>query len=250
MTTKDMTAGSYRYIPGVMQYSAGVAPLPGYRIVRARFSRTVPMAEGFERIAAHLDAVGRPKAAFCACEMRSPGQFSEEGFAAFNGAYAGTLRAWGVMTGDDNPVARSNVCPEIDAPAEPGFHAFSYTVETADAAPTFVIAGSGEAPEGKGNYRDHIVRLGETSADALREKAAFVLGEMERRMGFFGAGWKDTTAVQIYSVHDIHPFLADELGRRGALANGATWHFNRPPVVDLEYEMDCRRVLDEVVLTV
>jgi hypothetical protein len=27
-----------------------------------------------------------------------------------------------------------------------------------------------------------------------------------------------------------------------------TWHFARPPVIDLEYEMDCRRVLREVVI--
>ena len=29
---------------------------------------------------------------------------------------------------------------------------------------------------------------------------------------------------------------------------GLTWHFARPPVIDLEYEMDCRRVLREVVI--
>jgi hypothetical protein len=29
-----------------------------------------------------------------------------------------------------------------------------------------------------------------------------------------------------------------------------TWHFNRPPVVDLEYEMDCRRVHIERVVEV
>ena len=42
--------------------------------------------------------------------------------------------------------------------------------------------------------------------------------------------------------------LANELGRRGVLRSGLTWHFNRPPVVDLEYEMDCRRVHIEHVV--
>jgi len=46
----------------------------------------------------------------------------------------------------------------------------------------------------------------------------------------------------VYTVHDIHPFLADEIVRRGAARNGLTWHFNRPPVVDLDFEMDCRGV--------
>jgi hypothetical protein len=49
-------------------------------------------------------------------------------------------------------------------------------------------------------------------------------------------------------VHDIYPFMADEIVRRGAERNGLTWHFARPPVRDLEYEMDCRGVATERVL--
>jgi hypothetical protein len=44
-----------------------------------------------------------------------------------------------------------------------------------------------------------------------------------------------TTATQVYTVHDIHPFRADEIVRRGAERSGLTWHFNQPPVVQLEY---------------
>jgi hypothetical protein len=75
-----------------------------------------------------------------------------------------------------------------------------------------------------------------------------VLGEMERRMAFFDAGWEDTTSVQLYTVHDVHPFLGDELANRGAARHGVTWHHTRPPVVDLDYEMDCRRLLTERVI--
>ncbi len=144
-------------------------------------------------------------------------------------------------------MARSNVCPAIDPPAEPSFHAFSYTETALEAAPSFVIAGSGEVPEGRGNYCDHIVRLGDVTPAGLREKARFVLGEMERRMAALGFGWRDTTATQLYTVHDIYPFLADEIVRRGAARSGLTWHYDRPPVVDLEYEMDCRGVSVERV---
>ena len=31
-------------------------------------------------------------------------------------------------------------------------------------------------------------------------------------------------------------------------ANGLTWHYARPPVRDLEYEMDCRAVAEERVI--
>ncbi|WP_151446142.1 2-amino-5-chloromuconate deaminase CnbZ [Lacisediminimonas profundi] len=247
-STIAFAPGNYRFVPGVFQYSAGVVAEPGYRIERVRFQRPVALAEGFDRIAAILTAAGRPLTAFCACELRSPAPFDEVSFAAFNRIYVGTLEKWGVFDGVTNPVARSNVCPEIDPPSTPSFYAFCYTVPDAAAAPSFVVAGSGEAPEGKGSYRDHTIRLGDTSPDGLRAKARWVLGEMENRMGAMGFGWKDTTVSQLYTVHDVHPFLADELVRRGAMAGGLTWHFNRPPVRDLDYEMDCRAISVERIV--
>jgi hypothetical protein len=249
MSTAIFPPGGYRYIPAVFQYSGGVAAEPGHEIVRVRFHRLLPLAQGFARIERTIQEAGRPLAAFCACELRSPAPFTEDGFRAFNEVYAGTLRRWGVMSGDTNPVARSNVCPEIDPPAEPSFYAFCFTIAAPAPLPTFVVAGSGEAVEGKSNYRDHTVRFGETSADAIRDKARFVLGEMERRLSLLGFAWADTTANQVYTVHDLHPFLAGEIVRRGAARAGLTWHYARPPVRDLEYEMDCRAIAEERVIT-
>jgi hypothetical protein len=157
------------------------------------------------------------------------------------------LQKWGLFDGKVNPVARSNVCPEIDPPPEPSFHAFSFTV-AAEAAPSFVIAGSAEAREGGASYRERTVRHGETTPEAMREKARYVLGELERRLAAFGAGWADATATQVYTVHDLHSFLADEIVRRGAARAGLTWHYARPPVQGLEYEMDCRSVGRESVV--
>jgi hypothetical protein len=248
--TTAFAAGGYRYIPAVFQYSGGVAAEPGHEILRVRFHQPAPLAQGFEKAARVIREAGRPLTAFCACELRSPAPFSEGGFRAFNEIYAGTLRQWGVMQGDTNPVARSNVCPEIEKPPEPAFHAFCFTIEARDASPTFVVAGSGEAVEGKGNYRDHTVRFGDTSPDAIAEKARFVLGEMERRLSLLGFSWADTTAAQVYTVHDLHPFLPGEIVRRGAAHAGLTWHYARPPVRDLEYEMDCRGIRTERVIFV
>ena len=245
--TIALADAGYRFIPAVFQYSAGVAALPGFRIERARFAEPVPMAEGWRRIAAHLAALGRPRTAFCACELRSPAPFTEEGFIAFNRGYAAVLGEWGVLREGRNPVARSNVCPEIAPPAEPGFHAFCYTLPAPEAA-SFVVSGSGETREGQGNYRDHTVAPGDTSPVGMRAKARFVLGEMERRMAALGAGWGATTAVQAYTVHDIHPFLAEEVVRRGAARHGLTWQFCRPPVTGLDFEMDCRSLPLERVL--
>ncbi|WP_421998621.1 2-amino-5-chloromuconate deaminase CnbZ [Reyranella sp.] len=243
--------GGYDFIKGVFQYSGGVAARPGLEIERARFARPLPLAEGFAAVEAHLKSVGRPVSAFCACELRSPAPFTEDGFAAFNRVYAGTLDRWGVLREGVNPVARTNVCPELDKPPVPSFYAFSYTVPAAAGTPrTFVASGSGEAPEAKGTYRDNAIRLGDTSRDGLREKARWVLGEMERRMAALGFAWADATGAHLYTVHDVHPFLAEELAARGAMKAGLSWHFARPPVEVLDYEMDVRGVLRERVLPV
>src|SRR5262245_54155661 len=149
MTTVDFAAGGYRYIPAVFQYSGGVAASPGFAIRRVRFQTPVPIAKGFAEIKRFITAAGRPLTSFCACELRSPAPFDDSGFRAFNQNYVVTLREWGIMQGRDdeerNPVARSNVCPEIDPPGGPSFHAFCFTVESKGAAPSFVVAGSGEA---------------------------------------------------------------------------------------------------------
>ena len=244
-------AGGYRTIPGVFQYSGGVAAEPGFAIERVTFRHAPRLAQGFQGVEDYLAAIGRPLTAFCACELRSPAQFSEAGFIAFNQHYCETLARWGIYDPATkfNPVARSNVCPLLGGPAEPMFHAFSYTVPAGvDQDGTFVNSGSGEAPEGKGAYGKFIVRRGETSPDAMADKARSVLGEMERRMTLLGRTWRDTTATQIYTIHPIHGFLGSEIVARGAARNGVVWHLARPPVVELEYEMDCRGVLTERML--
>ncbi len=173
----------YRYIPGPFQYSAGVAALPGYAIERVRFANPVPLEDGFRRIEAFLDGMALSLTAFCACELRSPAPFTDAGFIAFNRIYVGTLERWGIVANDRNPVARSNVCPAIEPPATPSFHAFCYVTPAAEAPHSFVVAGSGESQEGSGPYRDKTIRYGETSPAAIEEKGRYVLDVMGQRRG-------------------------------------------------------------------
>ena len=240
----------YDFIPGPFQYSAGVAARPGFVIERVRFARPVPLADGFARIEAFLKAQLQPLAAFCACELRSPAPFTDAGFIAFNRDYVGTLERWGIVAGDVNPVARSNVCPEIAPPPAPCFHAFCYVRPAVDSARSFVVAGSGEAREGAGTYREKTIRYGETSPGAIVEKARFVVGQMERRMAAMDVGWSATAVTQVYTVHDFHAVMGPDIVARGAALDGVAWHFCRPPVLGLEFEMDCRAVHRERVLPV
>jgi hypothetical protein len=247
--TRDFGPGNYRFIPSVFQYSSGAMAEPGYEIERVRFEHLVPLAEGFAQAGRYIQSAGRPLTSFCACELRSPAAFTEDGFRAFNMHYVKTLAEWGIYHGGDiNPVARSNVCPEIEPPSEPSFFAFSFTRPARAAGPSFVVAGGAEAREGSGTYVERIVRYRDLSPDGLTEKIRFTLSQMENRLAAFGFTWNDTTGVQVYTVHDFHHALANELVRRGATRSGLSWHFARPPVVDLEYEMDCRRVMREVLI--
>ncbi len=243
----EFANGGYAFLEGVYPYSQGVIALPEFAIERARFARPTPLAQGFAAIAAHLASLGRPRSALCAAELRSPRPFSFGGFGEFNQGYVAVLQEWGLFRDGLNPVARSNVAPEIDPPAEPSFHAFCYTVASGRTGSSFVIAGSGEWPEGE-RFPEDIVARGDTSPAGLRTKARWVLDMMEARMRGLGVGWAAATATQAYTVHDLHPFLGDEIVRRGAAAAGLTWHYCRPPIAGLEYEMDARGVALERVL--
>ena len=241
------TTFGYGYVPGPFQYSAGVAALPGFTIERVRLAEPVALAAGFARAERYMAERGLPFTAFAACELRSPAPFDDDGFRRFNRMYVQTLERWGIVKGEANPVARSNTCPAVDPPPVPSLHAFSLVVPGGP-ADSFVISGGAEALEGAGPYSSRTVRHGDESADALKEKAAFVLGQMERRMAAFGRGWGDTTGVQVYTLRDIHPLFADAIAARGASRHGLTWHYNRPPIEGLDFEMDCRGVTVERVI--
>jgi len=245
LETQVFQPGNYRFISHAFQYSGGVEALTGYAIERVRFSKLLPLAEGFAAAEAHMARIGRPPTSFCACELRSPGQFTDQGFIDFNRHYVQQLAAWGIFHNEINPVARSNVCPEINPPRDPSFYAFSYTVPGAQG---FVVAGSGEAGGAEGPYGPRIVRLGDQSPDGMRDKARFVLGAMEERMSALGKGWDDVTETQLYTIFDIYAHFADEFIRRGAAPGGLTWHYCRPPVQGLDYEVDVRGVTKELVI--
>jgi hypothetical protein len=235
--------GGYRYIKAVFQYSGGVAAQPGFEIERALLPRPLPLAEGFAAIKAHLARLGRPLSAFCACELRSPAPFTEEGFKELNLAYAKVLEEWGIYRQGENPVARSNVCPAIAPPAAVSFYAFSYTVPGDRGSRTnFVIAGGAECPEGRPNYRDFIVARGDTSAEGLRSKARYVVGEMKNRLVALDAAWSNASAAHMYTVHNVGSLVESEILRAGPAHCGLTWQYCRPPVLELEFEMDVRAV--------
>lgn len=245
----DFLPGQYRYLPGGFQYSAAVQALPGHVLARVALDHPLPLAQGFAFIEAHLRRLGRPTTALAAVELRSPAPMNEPEFIAFNRAYVQTLERWGLFRDDVNPVARCNLIPEADGPAQPSLYAFSYTVPgAATRVGDFITSGAAECPD-RPNYHESIVRLGETSPDALRDKLRFALGDLEPRLAALGVGWADVAQARLYTAHDLHHLMASEWAARGALRGGLGWHWVRPPVQGIEIEIDARRITTEYLLS-
>jgi hypothetical protein len=244
-------AGAYQFLEGGFPYSAGTIAAPGMRLVRARFDSATTMTEGFERIAQHLSEMGRPLTTLCAVELRSPRQFSFAGFHEFNVDYVKVLEDWGLVRDGLNPVARSNVCPIVDPPSVPHFHAFTYTVAEGVSARgrDYVVAGSGEWPEGQA-FPEAIIARDDLSPAGLAAKVQFVMQTMQERCAGLGGDWSRLSAAQIYTTQDFHALLASHLANAGLTRNGLSWHFCKPPILGLEFEMDVRSVLSELVLPV
>ena len=123
--------------------------------------------------------------------------------------------------------------------------AFSYTIPAQSSRRTFMLSGGGDARSGPEPYKDRIVRYGDTSPEGLREKVAYVMAEMERRLKLLGFTWQDAVSTQAYTVQNIGHLVGEELARRGAIDGGLVWHYVRPPVLGLEFEMDVRSTARE-----
>ena len=231
--------GGFSFLRGGSAYSAGAVAEPGFVIEHVRLARAIPLEAGFALVKAHLRAAGRPLAALCAIALRSPEPFSFAGFREFNAVYVGILKAWEILVDGVNPVARTNVAPAINPPSEPSLYSFAYTTPAEAASTSFVVSGAGELPEGASSP-DGVVRCGETSPDAMAAKARCVLGLLDGRLRGLGANWHQVTATNIYTVHDVNALLAAEIlphiGPAGQY--GVAWHYARPPIVTIEYEMD------------
>jgi len=241
--------GNYHFLKGIAPYSAGVTAEAGFEIVHVRLSNYVPLRAGFHTVETHLRKAGRPLQAICGMELRSPKPFSFTGFHEFNAGYVDVLKQWDVLVDGINPIARTNVAPAINPPAEPALYGFSYTVRSSAKRKTFVVAGAGELPEGSLDPHD-VVRPGESSPAAIQEKIRFVIGLMDGRLKGLSVSWNDVTVSEIYSVHDIHRFLKTELLERQeeSGAHGPTWHYSQPPIESIEYEMDLRGCGTELVI--
>ena len=255
MTTLiDSPEGGFSFLPASATYSSGAIASAGFGLSHVVFREPVPLEDGFEAMRDYLAVVGRPMAAVCGIEVRINTPLTWDGFGQFNKGYIALLQQHGLHIDGKAPAVRTNVAPlpASIAPARPSIYAFTHAFPISTARANYIIAGQGEtgkAPEGR-PAREGIVRLGDISPDAMREKAAFCVAAAKDVLSRLGARWADASATNIYTAHPMHAFLEDDvLVEMGASAiHGAHWHYSRPPIEEIEFEIDARNVAQEIML--
>lgn len=238
--------GGYRFLPGIDPYSCGVAAEADYEIVHVTLSRSQPWHAGLLSVREYLESNDRTPHALCGVELRCAQPHSLDGFLEFNQQYRVLLEEWDMLVDGLNPVARTNVSPVVNPPGETMLHGFSYTVPSDLPWSTFVIAGGGELRDGE-LKRELIVRVGETSPDAMRDKATRVVEIMCERLASLGDNNRLST-VDVYTQYPLRDIVSDMIipAIPAVASRGVQWFLTRPPVEEIEFEMDMRGVRQEI----
>jgi hypothetical protein len=239
--------GGYAFLPGIEPYSSGVIAEPGWEIVHATLARPLAWHEGLLSIRRYLEQLGRDRHALCGVELRCPEPFSMDGFIGFNRQYRTLLEDWEMLVDGVNPIARTNVAPVENAPRESVVDGFSYAQPSSIKRSTFVIAGGGELRGGLD--AKNIVRRGETNADAIIEKARAVVEIMRERLTCLGDN-DLLSQINVYTEHHLKQALSEVIipAFPAAARLGVRWYYSRPPVRDIEFEMDMRGVVNDIVI--
>ncbi len=243
--------GNFSYLPGSAIYCRGAVADKGYTMAHATFSAPVPLAQGFAQIKSHLKAIGRPMQALAGLELRIAKPLTFEGFGALSAEYVRLLDRFGLRAGENATTTRTNVALERDdiAPKQPSIYGFTYTIPGARSVKRKGFVGSGIG-ELNGSTRESIIALGKTSARAMRTKAEFVMGAIAAQLASLGVTWNDVSTATVYTALGVDSYIEDVvLGVMGPAArHGVRWMFTRPPIEDIEFEVDVRGTSQELFL--
>ena len=232
--------------------------MPGYEIIHVRLSDALPLDDRtFSRLAEYLHQVSRPIPALCAIQLRMPLPLSFEGFSIFNDQYRDLLSQNNLLLDGVNPIARTNIASVPHTSNQPVVSAFSYTAAQPEilldrkTEKTFIVAGAGDLKDQTDLRPSSIVKAGETSPQALREKASVVLRVMQERLSGLEANWEMVSTVNVYTLCPIHIIMNDLIKTIGPAArHGITWSYGVPPIQGLDFEMDVRGIRKEIVAVV
>ncbi|MBA63013.1 MAG: hypothetical protein CMJ76_11665 [Planctomycetaceae bacterium] len=233
----------YSFLEGIYPYSSGVIADQGFEVVHVTLSSWLPWREGIQQARQFVESGGGSVEHLCGFELRCPEPHSMGGFIEFNEQYRQLLEQWGLIIDGQNPIARTNVAPVQQAPEETMLHAFSFVRSSDMNQRTLIVAGGGEliGPLAMEN----IIRPGDVSPDALREKALVVMNLMLQRLRALGGVPADLTIIDVYTAHDAPSLIAEAVSPQLAESSAeVVWFNTRPPIVDIEFEMDMRAAIE------
>jgi len=244
-TTREFAAGNYRFIPAVFQYSSGAAADPGYEVERVRFDRLVPLADGFAQVANYIQAAGRPLTSFCAasCVRPRPSPRTVSGPSTSitsrrspNGdCSTGRPIRWRAAMSAPRSIRR----PSHRFMRSPSPGRVKRGAELRHCRRRRGARGAAAIPSASCATA--------TQPEGVREKVRFTAGEMEGVSARSGSAGRTRQRCR--------PTPCTILSRDGRRAGPPRRDAFRPdlalcapPVIDLEFEMDCRRVTRETVI--
>lgn len=246
-TLVEHVSGTFAYLPGSSAFSNGLVVAPGHRIAEWEFAEPVPLRPALERIFAKLASRGLGWRAFAGLDLRSPTQFTSDGFASFNEEYAQVLHGYYPL-GDAElpPYTRTNITPVEVRLSEPSVRAVQVIEPRAGANGDFVLSGVAEnrgAPTA-----ENIVAYLDTSAAGLRAKVDYVVAELASRLADLGPDL-EARIVDVYAPQELdwlEPVIAGTFGAVGRF--GLHRWLGLAPVADLEFEMGVKRVSSREIL--
>lgn len=229
--------GTYRYLPAGDAFSAGVAAEPGHAIIGLQFASHLPLAQALDVVDDEIERRGLPAASLVALHLRGPEVLTPEAFGAFNVEYLGHLERRGLLIDGASPLARTNVVPLFSPPAEAGVFAAFLVVPRDGASGDVVVAGATESVDGG------IAAFGDVTPIGLREKSRVVVSVVLERLRRLEADGDAPTGIAVYSAHDVEDLPALFSTHLPASERiGYLTYPSRPPVLYLEFEVDCVRV--------
>ena len=239
---------SYRFLPAITAYSAGFAASEGYEITALRLLDCPTLSVGLERIDQEIKSRGLPASALAGLQLRSPGAFSFEAFAKFNDEYRQLLINRGLIINGVNSISRTNVIPIHQKLAAPSISvAFIVHPSQGQGGSDFVVAGAGEVRGELGP--ENIVARGDLSQKGLSLKVECVLDIMLERLNALAVTVQSPSTVNVYTLHEISGLTEKiEVKLPATSRNGYTTWLTRPPIEELEFEMDCSRYSKWVVI--
>ena len=244
----DHPTGAFAYLPGGTAFCNGVLASAGYGIVEWEFREPQPLNAALSRIDAEFDARGIGWEALVGVDLRSPTQFDSSGFAAFNADYVAQLRDYYPLPADElAPFTRTNITPIDVYLSEPCVRAVQVIEPRTNGGGDFVMSGVAEnrgapTPEETVAYRD-------TSEAGMREKVEFVAAELAARLKALGVPDTEARIVDAYTSHALDWLEPVLLGGFPSIARFGLHRWpGHPPVVDLEFELGCKRLSGRLIL--